>query len=124
MPAAKPLRDALDRYREAIDFVCGYVRDRGYPTRFALAPRPSGGTIMPTIGHALAFIATVDRPEMVGLSPEVVPGTMAGPSTYHELAQALWSGKVFHIDLDARQIGLHGQDPRIRSGGSKTSSFW
>ena len=72
--AAKPPLDALARYREAIDFLCAYVGDRGYGTRLALAPKPNetpGDSLLPTIGHALAFIATLDRPDMVGLNPEV-----------------------------------------------------
>jgi sugar phosphate isomerase/epimerase len=32
--AAKPAGDALERYREAIDFLCEYVLDRGYDMRF------------------------------------------------------------------------------------------
>ena len=81
--AAKPPLAALARYREALDFLCGYVRDRGYATRFALEPKPNeprGDAFLPTVGHALAFIATLDQPDMVGLNPEVAHETMAGLS--------------------------------------------
>ena len=118
--AAKPPLDALARYREAIDFLCGYVRDRGYATRFALEPKPNeprGDTFLPTVGHALAFIATLDQPEMVGLNPEVAHETMAGLSVYHGVAQAIDAGKLFHIDLNAQQIGRYDQDLRFGSEG-------
>ena len=124
--AAKPPLDALARYREAIDFLCGYVRDRGYPTRFALEPKPNeprGDTFLPTVGHALAFIGTLDHPEMVGLNPEVAHETMAGLSVYHGVAQAIDAGKLFHIDLNAQQIGRYDQDLRFGSEGIKDAFF-
>ena len=124
--AAKPPLDALARYREALDFLCGYVRDRGYETRFALEPKPNeprGDTFLPTVGHALAFIATLDQPEMVGLNPEVAHETMAGLSVYHGVAQAIDAGKLFHIDLNAQQIGRYDQDLRFGSEGLKDAFF-
>ena len=124
--AAKPPLDALARYREAIDFLCGYVRDRGYETRFALEPKPNeprGDTFLPTVGHALAFIATLDQSEMVGLNPEVAHETMAGLSVYHGVAQAIDAGKLFHIDLNAQQIGRYDQDLRFGSDGLKDAFF-
>ena len=101
-------------------------RDRGYETRFALEPKPNeprGDTFLPTVGHALAFIATLDRPEMVGLNPEVAHETMAGLSVYHGVAQAIDAGKLFHIDLNAQQIGRYDQDLRFGSEGLKDAFF-
>lgn len=124
--AAKPPLDALARYREAIDFLCGYVRDRGYPTRFALEPKPNepqGDMFLPTIGHALAFINTLDHPDMVGVNPDVAHETMAGLSVYHGVAQAIDAGKLFHIDLNAQQIGRYDQDLRFGSEGIKDAFF-
>jgi xylose isomerase len=124
--SAKHPIDALNRYQEAINFLCGYVKDRGYPTRFALEPKPNeprGDTFLPTVGHALAFIATLDHPEMVGLNPEVAHETMAGLSFYHGVAQALWAGKLFHIDLNAQKIGRYDQDLRFGSEGIKDTFF-
>lgn len=124
--AAKPPLDALDRYREAINFLCGYVRDRGYETRFALEPKPNeprGDTFLPTVGHALAFIESLDDPEMVGLNPEVAHERMAGLSFYHGVAQAIWADKLFHIDLNAQQIGRYDQDLRFGSEGIKDTFF-
>jgi xylose isomerase len=114
--AAKPVMDALDRFREAIDFLCEHVRAQGYPMRFALEPKPNeprADLLLPTVGHALHFITTLAHPEMVGLNPEVAHETMAGLSPVHGVAQALWAGKLFHIDLNAQQIGRYDQDYRF-----------
>jgi xylose isomerase len=124
--AAKPATAALDRYREAINFLIGYVKDRGYKTRFALEPKPNeprGDTFLPTVGHMLAFIETLDDPSMVGVNPEVAHETMAGLSFYHGVAQALWAGKLFHIDLNAQKIGRYDQDLRFGSEGIKDAFF-
>jgi len=114
--AAKSAIDALERYREAINFLCGYVRDQGYPLRFALEPKPNeprGDVFLATVGHALAFIEQLDHPEMVGVNPEVAHETMAGLNFCHAVAQALWVGKLFHIDLNAQRIGRYDQDLRF-----------
>ena len=124
--AAKPPIDALDRYREALNFFCGYVRDRGYDLRFALEPKPNeprGDTFLPTVGHMLAFISTLDHPEMVGVNPEVAHETMAGLSFYHAVAQAIWADKLFHIDLNGQKIGRYDQDLRFGSEGIKEAFF-
>src|ERR687897_2399543 len=114
--AAKPARDALERYREAVDFCCEYVLDRGYDMRFGIEPKPNeprGDIFLPTVGHALAFIERLGHPEMVGVNPEVAHETMAGLSFLHAVAQALWAGKLFHIDLNAQRIGRYDQDFRF-----------
>jgi xylose isomerase len=124
--AAKPATAALDRYREAMNFLIGYVKDRRYNTRFALEPKPNeprGDTFLPTVGHMLAFIETLDDPNMVGVNPEVAHETMAGLSFYHGVAQALWAGKLFHIDLNAQKIGRYDQDLRFGSEGIKDAFF-
>jgi len=124
--AAKDPRDALDRLREAIDFLASYSEDRGYGYRFALEPKPNeprGDAFLPTIGHALAFIASLDHADMVGLNPEVAHEKMAGLNFFHGVAQAIWAGKLFHIDLNAQQIGRYDQDLRFGSEGLKDSFF-
>ncbi len=124
--ASKRPADALDRYREAIDFLCDYVLDNGYPMRFAIEPKPNeprGDTFLPTVGHALAFIGSLEHPDMVGLNPEVAHETMSGLSFYHAVAQTLWHGKLFHIDLNAQKIGRYDQDLRFGSEGIKDAFF-
>ena len=113
---AKDPRDALDRYREAIDVLADYSVSQGYDMRFALEPKPNeprGDIFLPTVGHALHFITTLARPDMVGVNPEVAHETMAGLSFHHGVGQALWAGKLFHIDLNGQDVGRYDQDFRF-----------
>src|SRR4051794_12976557 len=105
---AKDPRDALERYREAIDVLCDYAIGQGYDMRFAMEPKsnePRGDIFLPTVGHALHFISMLEHPEMVGVNPEVAHETMAGLSIHHGVGQALWAGKLFHVDLNGQRIG-------------------
>jgi xylose isomerase len=111
--AAKDVRSALDRYREGLDTLAQYVTDQGYGIRFALEPKPNeprGDILLPTIGHALAFINTLEHADMVGLNPEVGHEQMAGLNFVHGVAQALWHGKLFHIDLNGQRGAKFDQD--------------
>ncbi len=84
--AAKDPVVALDRYAEALNLLCSYVRDRGYDLRLAIEPKPNeprGHLYLPTIGHALAFIEQLEWPEMVGVNPEFAHETMSGLS-FHQ----------------------------------------
>src|SRR5215212_8847436 len=113
---AKDPRDALDRYREAINVLADYSVGQGYDLRFAMEPKPNeprGDAFLPTVGHALHFISTLDRPDLVGLNPEVAHETMAGLSFYHAVGQALWAGKLFHVDLNGQDVGRYDQDFRF-----------
>jgi len=111
--AAKDVRAALDRYREAVDTLAQYVVDQGYPIRFALEPKPNeprGDILLPTVGHALAFISTLEHHEMVGVNPEVGHEQMAGLNFVHAISQALWQHKLFHIDLNGQRGPKFDQD--------------
>ncbi len=124
--AAKDVRLALDRYAEAVDACCAYSRDRGYDIRFALEPKPNeprGDILLPTVGHALAFIEQLTWPDMVGLNPEFAHETMSGLSFHHAVAQTLWAGKLFHIDLNAQRIGKYDQDFRFGSEGVRDAFY-
>ncbi len=104
---AKDVPAALDRYREGLDTLAQYCVDQGYDLRFALEPKPNeprGDILLPTIGHALAFLSTLEHADRVGLNPEVGHEQMANLNVVHGVAQALWQGKLFHIDLN----GQHG----------------
>jgi xylose isomerase len=84
--------------------------------RFAIEPKPNeprGDIFLPTVGHALHFITTLEHPQMVGVNPEVAHETMAGLSFVHGVSQALWAGKLFHIDLNSQRIGRYDQDYRF-----------
>src|SRR5690606_19695592 len=110
---AKDVRAALDRYREALDTLAQYVKDQGYDIRFAIEPKPNeprGDILLPTIGHALAFISTLEHQDIVGLNPEVGHEQMAGLNFMHGIAQARWHGKLFHIDLNGRRGIKYDQD--------------
>ena len=110
---AKDVRAALDRYREGIDTLAAYVLEQGYDLRFAIEPKPNeprGDILLPTVGHALAFIAELEHRAMVGLNPEVGHEQMAGLNFAAGIAQALWSGKLFHIDLNGQRSIKFDQD--------------
>ena len=114
--SAKDPRDALERYREAVNVLSEYVVEQGYDLPFAIEPKPNeprGDIFLPTVGHALHFISMLDRPERVGVNPEVAHETMAGLSFLHGVGQALWAGKLFHIDLNGQRIGRYDQDFRF-----------
>ncbi len=124
--AAKDVRAALDRYREGIDLLASYVIEQGYDIRFALEPKPNeprGDILLPTIGHALAFISTLEHHEMVGLNPEVGHEQMAGLNFVHGIAQALWHGKLFHIDLNGQHGPKFDQD-LVFGHGDLLSAFF
>jgi xylose isomerase len=124
--AAKDLYAALERYREAINTLCRFILDRGYQIRLALEPKPNeprGDIFLPTVGHALAFVSTVEHPEMVGLNPEVGHEQMTGLNPVHGVAQALWSGKLFHIDLNGQHGAKYDQDLRFGAGDVKSAFF-
>jgi xylose isomerase len=124
--AGKDLQAAYDRFKEAIDTLCAYVLDHGYDLRFALEPKPNeprGDIFLPTVGHALAFISTLEHPELVGLNPEVGHEQMAGLNFVHGVAQALWSGKLFHIDLNGQHSIKYDQDLRFGAGDVKSAFF-
>jgi xylose isomerase len=124
--AAKDVRAALDRYREGIDLLAQYSIDRGYGMRFAIEPKPNeprGDILLPTIGHALAFIAGLEHHEMVGVNPEVGHEQMAGLNFVHGISQALWSGKLFHIDLNGQHGPKFDQD-LVFGHGDLLSAFF
>ncbi len=124
--AAKDIRAALDRLKEAFDVLCSYVLDQGYELRFAIEPKPNeprGDILLPTAGHALAFINELEHPELVGLNPEVGHEEMSGLNYAHAITQALWHGKLFHIDLNGQHGPRYDQDLRFGAGNAR-GAFW
>ena len=111
--SAKNVRVALERYREAVDFLGDHVLSQGWDIRFAIEPKPNeprGDILLPTVGHALAFIGSLAHPELVGLNPEVGHEQMAGLNFAAGIAQALYHGKLFHIDLNGQRGIKYDQD--------------
>jgi xylose isomerase len=109
----KDVQAALNRYREAIDTLAAYVLEQGYGIRFAIEPKPNeprGDILLPTVGHALAFIAELEHGDMVGVNPEVGHEQMAGLNYVAGISQALWAGKLFHLDLNGQRSIKYDQD--------------
>ena len=123
---AKDAYVALDRFRDAFNILGDFVTDNGYKIKFAIEPKPNeprGDIFLPTIGHALAFINSLDRPEMVGVNPEVGHEQMAGLNFVHGIAQALWHKKLFHIDLNGQHGIKYDQDFVFGHGDLKSAFF-
>jgi len=123
---AKDAYVALDRFREAFNTLGEFVTDKGYDIKFAIEPKPNeprGDIFLPTVGHALAFINSLDRPELVGLNPEVGHEQMAGLNFVHGIAQALWHKKLFHIDLNGQHGPKFDQDLVFGHGDLKSAFF-
>lgn len=124
--AAKNPLDSLKWFRESLNYLCEYAVEQGYDMRFALEPKPNeprGDIFLSTVGHMLAFIETLDRPEMVGVNPEVAHEHMAGLNFTHAVAQAWDAGKLFHIDLNDQNLNRYDQDFRFASHNLKQAFF-
>jgi xylose isomerase len=109
----KDIRAAIERYREAVNLLAQYVTDKHYEIRFAIEPKPNeprGDILLPTVGHALAFIETLERPELFGLNPEFGHEQMTGLNFVAAIQQALEAGKLFHIDLNGQRGIKYDQD--------------
>lgn len=117
---------AVERFRDAIDYLCSYCIDQGYSLKFALEAKPNeprGDIFLPTTGHCLAFISTLKNHEMVGVNPEVAHEHMAGLNMHHTVAQAIEMRKLFHIDLNDQVPGRYDQDFRFGSANLKTAFY-
>jgi len=124
--AAKDVRVALECYREGMNLIADHVVERGYDLRFALEPKPNeprGDILLPTVGHALAFISMLERSDLFGVNPEVGHEQMAGLNFVHAIAQALWQGKLFHIDLNGQHGPKFDQD-LVFGHGDLLSAFF
>ncbi len=124
--SSKSAVEAIKRNREALNFLCEYALDHEYGLKFALEAKPNeprGDIYNPTIGHMLAFIETLDHPEMVGVNPEVAHEHMSGLNFMHGVAQAWESGKLFHIDLNDQYPGRYDQDLRFGSRDIKAAFY-
>jgi xylose isomerase len=124
--SSKKATDAIQRNREAMNFFCEYALDQGYDLKFALEAKPNeprGDLYNPTTGHMLAFIATLDHPELFGVNPEVAHEHMAGINFMHGVAQAWEAGKLFHIDLNDQYPGRYDQDLRFGSRDIKAAFY-
>ncbi|NUR16961.1 MAG: xylose isomerase [Dermatophilaceae bacterium] len=123
---SKDVYSAMERYKEGLDTVAGYIKAKGYDLRIALEPKPNeprGDIFLPTAGHALALIAELEHGDIVGLNPETGHEQMANLNYTHALGQALWSDKLFHIDLNG-QRGLKYDQDLVFGHGDLISAFF
>ena len=123
---AKDIKSALDRYAEGVDTVAAYIKEKGYGLRIAIEPKPNeprGDILLPTLGHALAFIAELDHADIVGVNPEVGHEQMAGLNYTTGIAQALWADKLFHLDLNGQRSIKYDQD-LVFGHGDLLSAFF
>ena len=124
--AAKDPVKAIQRFREALNFLCEYAIDKRYTLRFALEAKPNeprGDIYFPSTAAYLGFIPTLAHPDMVGVNPEVAHEQMAGLNFFHAVAQAIEAGKLFHIDLNDQKPGRYDQDLRFASESIKPLFF-
>jgi xylose isomerase len=126
--ASKDPVEAIKRYREGVEFLGHYIKDNGYGMVIAIEPKPNeprGDIFLPTAGHVLGFIATLDPAirDLVGVNPEIQHSRMSGLNTVHDLAQCLEAGKLFHADLGAQKPTRYDQDLRFGAEDIKETFF-
>jgi xylose isomerase len=124
--ASKDPIDAAAWFRQSLNFLCNYVLSQGYDIKFSIEPKPNeprGDLFLPTVGSVLAFIATLDHPEMCGINPETAHIKMAGLNPYHEFAQALDSGKLLDVHLNGQKPLRFDQDLSFGSDDLKEAFF-
>ncbi|RYJ04077.1 MAG: xylose isomerase, partial [Actinomycetales bacterium] len=123
---SKDVYSAMERYKEGLDTIAGYIKERGYDLRIGLEPKPNeprGDIFLPTAGHALALISELEHGDIVGLNPETGHEQMANLNYTHTLGQALWHDKLFHIDLNG-QRGLKYDQDLVFGHGDLISAFF
>jgi xylose isomerase len=124
--ASKDPVEATRWFREALNFLCNYVLSQNYDIKFSIEPKPNeprGDLYLPTVGSVLAFIATLDHPEMCGVNPETAHIKMAGLNPYHEFAQALDAGKLLDVHLNGQKPLRFDQDLSFGSDDLKEAFF-
>jgi xylose isomerase len=124
--STKSALESIKRFREAINFLCEYSLDHKYGLKFALEAKPNeprADIYNATTGNMLAFIATLDHSEMVGVNPEMAHEHMSGLNFMHSVAQAWDAGKLFHIDLNDQYPGRFDQDLRFGSKDIKAAFY-
>jgi xylose isomerase len=124
--ASKDPVEAGSWFRDSLNFLCEYVLSQGYDIKFSIEPKPNeprGDLYLPTVGSVLAFIATLDHPDMCGINPETAHIKMAGLNPYHEFAQALDAGKLLDVHLNGQKPLRFDQDLSFGSDDLKEAFF-
>ncbi len=124
--AAKDPITCAGWFREALNFLSKYVIANDYDIKLSLEPKPNeprGDLYLPTVGSMLAFISTLDHPDMVGVNPETAHIKMAGLNPYHEFAQALDAGKLLDVHLNGQKPLRFDQDLSFGSDDLREAFF-
>lgn len=124
--ASKDPVDTTRWFRDIMNFFCEYILSQGYDIKLSIEPKPNeprGDLYLPTVGSVLAFIATLDHPDMVGINPETAHIKMAGLNPYHEFAQALEAGKLLDVHLNGQKPLRFDQDLTFGSDDLKEAFF-
>jgi xylose isomerase len=124
--ATKDPVTAIERFREAINFLCEWNKQQSFGYKFAFEAKPNeprGHIYFAVTGNYLALIPTLDHPDMCGVNPEVAHEHMAGLNFVHQVAAALDAKKLFHIDLNDQEFGRYDQDFRFGSANLKHAFF-
>lgn len=113
---------AIHHTRQAYNLLAAYNIEKGYGYKLACEAKPNeprGHIYNAVTGSYLAFIQTLEHPEMFGVNPEVAHEHMAGLNFVHQVAAALDAKKLFHIDLNDQEFGRYDQDFRFGSANLK-----
>jgi len=120
--AHKDPMQAIVHTRQCFNLLAAYNLEKGYGYKFACEAKPNeprGHIYNAVTGSYLAFIQTLDHPEMFGVNPEVAHEHMAGLNFVHQVAAAIDAKKLFHIDLNDQEFGRYDQDFRFGSANLK-----
>jgi xylose isomerase len=126
--ASKDPVQAINWWKQCMDYLCDWNREKGYNLKFALEAKPNeprAHIFAPVTGSLLAMIGRL-KPEnqaMVGLNPEFAHEQMAGLNFPQVVAEAIAAGKLFHIDLNDQEVGRFDQDLRFGSQSIKHAFF-
>jgi xylose isomerase len=124
--ASKDPVEAGRWFRDSLNFLCEYVLANNYNIKFSIEPKPNeprGDLYLPTVGSVLAFIATLDHPDMCGINPETAHIKMAGLNPYHEFALALDAGKLLDVHLNGQKPLRFDQDLSFGSDDLKEAFY-
>ena len=125
--AAKDVRAALDRYREAFDLLGQYVARPGLRrcgSRSSPSPTsPAATSCCRRSGTRWRSSTSLSTPSWSGSTRRSATRRWPSLNYAHGLAQALWHGKLFHIDLNGQHGPRYDQDLRFGAGNAR-GAFW
>ena len=124
--AAKDVKAALDRYarRSTCSATTSSTRATTCASRSSRSrTSPAATSCCRPSGTRWPSSTSSRTPSWSALNPEIGHEEMAGLNYAHGLAQALWHGKLFHIDLNGQTGPRYDQDLRFGAGNAR-GAFW